>query len=185
MDTNLCRQLGITVPIIQAPMAGGWTTPELVSAVSDAGGLGVLAAGRLTAAELREQIAEVRRRTQRPFGVNFLIPTIPAADAGPDEPVFQSRKSAAERSSRHPRALSDRAVNQMLKRAAAKADINPDVSAHWLRHAHASHAIDKGATLAVVQATLGHSNVSTTGAYLHARPDTSSGLFLDEGVFLR
>jgi site-specific recombinase XerD len=106
-------------------------------------------------------------------------------EAGPDDPVFQSRKAAAERLSRHPRALSERAVNQLLKRIAAKADINPDVSAHWLRHAHASHALDKGAALSVVQATLGHSNVSTTSAYLHARPDTSSGLFLDEGVFLR
>jgi integrase/recombinase XerD len=106
-------------------------------------------------------------------------------EAGQDEPVFQSRKAAAERSSRHPNALSERAVNQLLKRVAAKAGINPEVSAHWLRHAHASHAIEKGAALPVVQATLGHGNIATTSVYLHARPDTSSGLFLDEGVFLR
>jgi nitronate monooxygenase len=84
MHTNLCDRLGITVPIIQAPMAGGWTTPELVSAVSEAGGLGVLAAGRLSAAQLREQIGEIRRRTHRPFGVNFLTPTF-SVQADPDE----------------------------------------------------------------------------------------------------
>lgn len=53
----------------------------------------------------------------------------------------------------------------------------------WLRHAHGSHALDRGATLAQVQATLGHANVATTRGYLHARPDSSSGLYLDEGIF--
>jgi nitronate monooxygenase len=65
-------------------MAGGYTTPELVGAVCEAGGLGVLAAARLSAAQLREQIDAVRRRTRRPFGVNFLIPSIPAPEA-PDD----------------------------------------------------------------------------------------------------
>jgi integrase len=44
------------------------------------------------------------------------------------------------------------------------------------------HAIDRGATLPEVQATLGHANVSTTSGYLHARPNTSSGLHSDPGV---
>jgi len=57
------------------------------------------------------------------------------------------------------------------------------VSPHWLRHAHGSHALDRGATLSEVQTTLGHANVATTSGYLHARPDTSSGLKLDEGIF--
>jgi integrase len=56
---------------------------------------------------------------------------------------------------------------------------------HWLRHAHVSHAIDRGASLPEVQTTLGHGNIATTSGYLHARPDTSSGLHLDPGVFLR
>ena len=46
-----------------------------------------------------------------------------------------------------------------------------------------SHAIDRGASLPEVQATLGHSNVATTSGYLHARPNSSSGLKLDPGVF--
>jgi NAD(P)H-dependent flavin oxidoreductase YrpB (nitropropane dioxygenase family) len=83
MRTILCDLLGIEVPIVQAPMAGGWTTPALVSAVSEAGGLGTLAGGRITAEELRVQIEDTRRRTGRPFGVNFLVPA-PAAP-GPDD----------------------------------------------------------------------------------------------------
>ena len=76
-------------------------------------------------------------------------------------------------------------MNYMLKRAAAAAGINANLSAHWLRHAHASHAIERGAALPVVQATLGHGNISVTSGYLHARPGNSSGLVLDPGVFLR
>jgi len=53
------------------------------------------------------------------------------------------------------------------------------VSPHWLRHAHASHALDRGARIHLVQATLGHSSVAITSAYLHARPNDSSALFLD------
>jgi integrase/recombinase XerD len=49
------------------------------------------------------------------------------------------------------------------------------VSPHWLRHAHARHAIDRGATLPEVQAKLGDGNITTTSGYLHARPEGSSG----------
>jgi integrase/recombinase XerD len=98
-------------------------------------------------------------------------------DAGANDPVFPSRKGGGR--------LTERAVHGMVKRAAAKAGINPGVSPHWLRHAHGSHAVDRGASLPEVQQTLGHGNISTTSAYLHARPDSSSGLKLDPGVFLR
>ena len=46
-----------------------------------------------------------------------------------------------------------------------------------------SHAIERGAPLPEVQETLGHANVSTTSTYLHARPDSSSSLYLDDGIF--
>jgi nitronate monooxygenase len=80
--TSLCSQLGIDLPIVQAPMAGGWTTPALVAAVSNAGGLGMLAAARLSLEELQAQIEAVRRLTSRPFGVNFLLapPDAPPSD---------------------------------------------------------------------------------------------------------
>jgi integrase/recombinase XerD len=98
------------------------------------------------------------------------------ADAGANHTVFASRKGGH---------LTERAVNGMVKRAARKAGINEAVSPHWLRHAHGSHAIDRGASLPEVQSTLGHGNIATTSGYLHARPNTSSGLHLDPGVFLR
>src|SRR5262245_54240592 len=97
-------------------------------------------------------------------------------DTGVNDPVFANRKGGS---------LTDRAVNGMVKRAAAKAGIPAGVSPHWLRHAHGSHAIDRGASLPEVQTTLGHNNIATTSGYLHARPDSSSGLKLDPGVFLR
>ena len=95
-------------------------------------------------------------------------------DAGANAPVFAAR---------HGGPLSERAVNYMIKRTAVRAGVSGTVSPHWLRHAHGSHALDRGATLAEVQTTLGHANVATTSGYLHARPDTSSGLKLDPGIF--
>ncbi len=73
LRTRLCDLLAIRYPVIQAPMAGGWTTPELVSEVSNAGGLGMLAGARVSPERLREDILAVRARTARPFGVNFLL----------------------------------------------------------------------------------------------------------------
>ena len=60
--------------VVGAPMAGGPTTPELVAAVGDAGGLGFLAGGYLTAAGLAAAIAEVWDASSRPFGVNLFVP---------------------------------------------------------------------------------------------------------------
>src|SRR3954467_1859106 len=73
LRTVLCDLLGIRYPIVQAPMAGGWTTPELVSEVSNAGGLGMLAEARVSPERLRDDIRAVRSRTDHPFGVNFLL----------------------------------------------------------------------------------------------------------------
>jgi nitronate monooxygenase len=73
LSTSLCDLLGIRYPIIQAPMAGGWTTPDLVSAVCEAGGFGMLAGARVTPEKLYDDIEAVRARTDKPFGVNFLI----------------------------------------------------------------------------------------------------------------
>jgi NAD(P)H-dependent flavin oxidoreductase YrpB (nitropropane dioxygenase family) len=61
-------------PIVAAPMAGGPSTPELAAAVSDAGGLGFLAAGMLSTDRMLADIARVRAATDRPFGVNVFLP---------------------------------------------------------------------------------------------------------------
>ncbi len=52
------------------------------------------------------------------------------------------------------------------------------VSPHWLRHAHASHALERGANVNLVKETLGHESLATTSEYLHARPGESSSTYL-------
>ena len=64
----------LAIPIIAAPMAGGPSTPDLVVHVSQAGGLGFLAAGYKTPDATARQIQEVQHRTKRPFGVNLFVP---------------------------------------------------------------------------------------------------------------
>jgi nitronate monooxygenase len=70
----------LNVPIVLAPLAGGPTTPPLAAAVSEAGGLGFLAAGYLTAAALGERIAAARALTRAPLGVNVFVPGAAPAD---------------------------------------------------------------------------------------------------------
>lgn len=72
-DSPLARLLGIEVAVIQAPMAGGPSTPELAAAVSNTGGLGSLAGGMLPPAKILEQVAEARRLTDRPFAMNLFV----------------------------------------------------------------------------------------------------------------
>lgn len=68
-------------PIVQAPMGGGASTPALAAAVSDAGGLGFLAAGYLPLDAVRADIEAVRSLTGRPFGMNLFAPPQPVPDA--------------------------------------------------------------------------------------------------------
>src|ERR1700733_13513126 len=69
-------------PIIQAPMAGGISTPRLAAAVSDAGGLGFLAAGYREPEAVAAEVAELRGMTDRPFGLNVFAAGGEAADPG-------------------------------------------------------------------------------------------------------
>jgi len=68
-------------PIVQAPMGGGPSTPALAAAVSEAGGLGFLAAGYRTPDAVRSDIEELRRLSSRPYGLNLFVPGPPSADA--------------------------------------------------------------------------------------------------------
>lgn len=90
-------------------------------------------------------------------------------DTGAERPVFRSRKGGALHSSQ---------ILRVVKRAAARAGIDRNVVVHSFRHAHASHSLDRGAPIHLVQATLGHASVATTGRYLHARPTDSSARYL-------
>jgi nitronate monooxygenase len=69
--SELLKRLGIEYPIIQAPMAGGPSTPELVAAVSNAGGLGSLGAAYLTPDQITDAIRRIRALTDKPFNVNL------------------------------------------------------------------------------------------------------------------
>jgi integrase/recombinase XerD len=97
-----------------------------------------------------------------------LVATKPAG-AKPEDPVFVSRK--------HGR-LNTSAVWRIVKAAAKRAGIEGNVSPHWLRHAHASHSLDRGCPVHVLQATLGHASLATTSRYAHARPSDSSSRYL-------
>lgn len=90
--------------------------------------------------------------------------------SAPDDAVFRSRKGGVT--------LQSRQVDRIVKAAARRAGLSTSVSTHWLRHAHASHALDRGAPVHVVQSTLGHASLSTTTRYTHARPGDSSARYL-------
>jgi nitronate monooxygenase len=84
-------------PIVQAPMGGGPSTPELAAAVSEAGGLGFLAAGYKTVDAVRADIEAVRARTSRPFGINLFVPPTGEPDRAELERYARSLEPEAER----------------------------------------------------------------------------------------
>lgn len=96
-------------------------------------------------------------------------------DAGPETPVFVSRGAQGKKAGGH---LSSVQIFRIVRKAAAAVGIEGNVSPHWIRHCHASHALDAGAPVSLVKATLGHSSVATTSRYLHARPDASSATYI-------
>ncbi|WP_274532136.1 tyrosine-type recombinase/integrase [Ktedonobacter racemifer] len=91
-------------------------------------------------------------------------------EAEGNSPLFRSRKGG--------KALDTRQVERVVAEAAKKAGVKGNVSPHWLRHAHASHSLDRGAPINLVRETLGHENLATTGKYVHAKPNQSSSKFL-------
>lgn len=90
-------------------------------------------------------------------------------EANPDDPVFLSAKGGH---------LTPCQVWRVVQNAAGRAGIKAKVSPHWLRHAFASHSLDRGCPLSLLQQSLGHSSAATSSKYLHARPDDSAGLYL-------
>ena len=76
LKTALCQQLGIEYPIFSVGMGGGMAGPELVAAVSNAGGCGVLGMGGMPARYIHSQIQKLRTLTNKPFGVNIILPLL-------------------------------------------------------------------------------------------------------------
>lgn len=83
--------------------------------------------------------------------------------------VFKSRKQAGH--------LNRFQLHKIVKAAGERIGIK-GVSPHWLRHSHASHSLDRGAPIHLVQQSLGHASVATTSRYLHSRPNDCSSLYL-------
>jgi site-specific recombinase XerD len=83
------------------------------------------------------------------------------------DPIFPSRKGGG--------ALDVSQVRRIVYAAARRAGLEQKVSPHWMRH-----ALDRSAPIHLVQATLGHASVSTTGRYLHTRPTESSIFYLPD-----
>lgn len=95
--------------------------------------------------------------------------------AGEDEPVFRSRGGGRGKAGAP---LDTSQAWRIVRRAARRAGIEKDVSPHWMRHAHISHALDEGAPPHVVRDTVGHSGLEIMDQYAHAKPETSSSQYL-------
>jgi integrase/recombinase XerD len=81
--------------------------------------------------------------------------------------------------SRHHNQMERSVVHRMIKRACRRAGIDERASAHWLRHSHASHSLEAGCNLRLLQQSLGHASVTTTERYLHISPDAGSSQFIE------
>ena len=99
------------------------------------------------------------------------LAAIRPSSARPDDPVFRSR---------HGRPLSTTQAWRIVKAAAQRAGVEKAdlISPLWLRHAHASHALDRGAPISLVREGLGHASLVTTSRYTHARPGDGSSRYL-------
>lgn len=99
--------------------------------------------------------------------------------------VFQSRGGNGRKQGNK---LDTSQVYRIVEQAAIRAKValyedekgrtRSNVSPHWLRHAHATHAMENGASMALIRDTLGHESIETTSKYSHAHPDQSSAQYL-------
>jgi site-specific recombinase XerD len=81
--------------------------------------------------------------------------------------------------SRTGRPLERTMIFKIVKQCAKRAGVSELASCHWLRHSHASHAIESGCNLRLLQKSLGHSKLETTERYLHINPDSGSSQFIN------
>jgi integrase/recombinase XerD len=115
------------------------------------------------------------------------IQRIRETNSGHQDYVFQSRQTSSRRGEKD-RRLDESTIDDIVRRAAIRVNIETyidengekrtRVSPHWFRHAHATYAQEHGASISLVQATLGHESIETTAKYSHVRPNESSARFL-------
>jgi nitronate monooxygenase len=127
LRTAICDLLDIEYPIVLAGM-GGVATAELVAAVSDAGGLGIVGAAGMGPDEIDAQVRRIRDLTNRPFGVDILLPS---GVAGPPRQDGGAPRPAAEPSER-PRRLVEMLppeYQEFVRKAKAEFDLPENVDA--------------------------------------------------------
>lgn len=110
------------------------------------------------------------RHVMLPETVWTAIKDLHGHEIWPDKPAFVSRNKQGS--------LSAAMIWRIVKAAAKRAGVQKDVSPHFMRHSCASHSLDRGAPIHVVQSTLGHANLATTGRYTHVKPKESAGMWL-------
>jgi nitronate monooxygenase len=93
----VAASLNLEHPIVQAPMGGGPSTPQLAAAVGEAGGLGFLAGGYRSVDEVAGDIAALRALSTRPFGVNLFAPPGGPGDPGEIARYAQRLQADADR----------------------------------------------------------------------------------------
>jgi len=94
------------------------------------------------------------------------------------QPLRGDRPSTASVFLNNGVAMNRFAAHRIVKAAVAHAGVDPRVSAHWLRHAHAQHSLAAGAPLHLVRDSLGHSSIAVTNIYLESNPDDGSSRYL-------
>jgi integrase/recombinase XerD len=87
----------------------------------------------------------------------------------PSDPIFLSQKGSH---------FSGTSIWRIVNGAGENAELDKSISPHWLRHAHASHSLDRGCPIHLLQAQLGHASLATTSKYTHAKPNDTSSRFL-------
>ena len=135
------------------------------SARGEAGQLAIYGKGKKTRFVLLDKATWDELSTLRPF------------TASEETYVFQSRQRRS-RTGETQRRMDESMIHVIVARAAKRAGVPGNVSPHWMRHAHATHSLENGAPITLVQATLGHKSMETTAKYTHVRPNASSGQYL-------
>jgi nitronate monooxygenase len=117
----------LSVPILVAPMAGGPSTPELAAAGTNAGGLGFVAAGYLTAEAFAERLAAARSLTSGPIGANLFAPQ---PSAGTPEDIARYAKSLAGEAERYGAQLGEPRFDDdhWAAKIEVLLDVRPDVA---------------------------------------------------------
>jgi nitronate monooxygenase len=115
----------MTTPVVLAPMGGGPSTPELVAAVSNAGGLGSLAAAYSSPEKIQQDIARIRELTKRPFVVNLFAPPHQLPAAGPIDAVAEFIQPYHERLGLNPPELPQKPIEDFDQQLEAVANARP------------------------------------------------------------